>query len=83
MRLSLFSQTQLPDHRMSASVRLVSPLLDNEQHEILTLFGFFVGTDAMDLYFPSRCVSEEELEKFDGVAAGKVSSLRLSAELLF
>ena len=28
----------------------------------------------MDLYFPSRCVSEEELEKFDGVAAGKVST---------
>lgn len=29
----------------------------------------------MDLYFPSRCVSEEDLEKFDGVAAGKVSQV--------
>ena len=25
----------------------------------------------MDVYFPSRCISEEALEKFDGVPAGK------------
>ena len=29
----------------------------------------------MDVYFPARCISEEDLEKFDGVSAGKVSRL--------
>ncbi|KAK4542157.1 hypothetical protein LTR36_007004 [Oleoguttula mirabilis] len=30
-----------------------------------------VGIKAMELYFPSQCVDQSELEKFDGVAAGK------------
>jgi hypothetical protein len=30
--------------------------------------------DALDVYFPSRCISESDLEKFDGVPAGKVRS---------
>jgi len=30
-----------------------------------------VGIHAMDVYFPTRCVSEADLEKYDGVAAGK------------
>jgi hydroxymethylglutaryl-CoA synthase len=25
----------------------------------------------MEVYFPRRCIDESELEKFDGVAAGK------------
>lgn len=25
----------------------------------------------MDVYFPKRCISQPDLEKFDGVAAGK------------
>ena len=28
--------------------------------------------DAIDVYFPSRCISEEALEKFDNAASGKV-----------
>ena len=27
--------------------------------------------DAIDLYFPLRCIDEADLERFDGVAAGK------------
>ncbi|KAK3072295.1 3-hydroxy-3-methylglutaryl coenzyme A synthase [Teratosphaeriaceae sp. CCFEE 6253] len=30
-----------------------------------------VGIKAIELYFPSQCVDQTELEKFDGVAAGK------------
>ncbi|TDL16820.1 hydroxymethylglutaryl-CoA synthase [Rickenella mellea] len=30
-----------------------------------------VGILAMEMYFPRRCISEEELEVFDGVAKGK------------
>lgn len=30
-----------------------------------------VGILAMDVYFPRRCISESDLEKFDGVAPGK------------
>ncbi|GAB1742708.1 hypothetical protein NU219Hw_g8420t1 [Hortaea werneckii] len=30
-----------------------------------------VGIKAMELYFPSQCVDQAELEKFDGVAQGK------------
>ncbi|KAK5125649.1 hypothetical protein LTR85_011923 [Meristemomyces frigidus] len=30
-----------------------------------------IGIKAMELYFPSQCVDQGELEKFDGVAAGK------------
>ncbi|KAI9749753.1 MAG: AAA ATPase afg3 [Chaenotheca gracillima] len=30
-----------------------------------------VGIKAMELYFPSQCVSQTELEKFDGVSEGK------------
>ncbi|KAG8931058.1 ATP-dependent 5'-3' DNA helicase hcs1 [Tulasnella sp. 418] len=30
-----------------------------------------VGILAMEMYFPRRCISEEELEAFDGVAKGK------------
>lgn len=30
-----------------------------------------VGILAMEMYFPRRCISEEELEEFDGVAKGK------------
>ncbi|ETW78173.1 hypothetical protein HETIRDRAFT_435998 [Heterobasidion irregulare TC 32-1] len=30
-----------------------------------------VGILGMDMYFPKRCISEEELEVFDGVAKGK------------
>ncbi|GJE98555.1 hydroxymethylglutaryl-CoA synthase [Phanerochaete sordida] len=30
-----------------------------------------VGILAMEMYFPKRCISEEELEEFDGVAKGK------------
>lgn len=29
------------------------------------------GTDAIDLYFPQRCIAESDLEAFDGVSAGK------------
>jgi Hydroxymethylglutaryl-coenzyme A synthase N terminal len=29
-------------------------------------------TDGMEIYFPSRCISETDLEKFDGVSSGKV-----------
>ena len=35
-----------------------------------------VGIHGFELYFPNRCISEEELEKFDGVSPGKVSSRR-------
>lgn len=27
--------------------------------------------DAIDVYFPLRCIDESDLEKFDGVSAGK------------
>lgn len=30
-----------------------------------------VGVLAMEMYFPRRCISEEELEEFDGVSKGK------------
>ncbi|KAH9930359.1 hydroxymethylglutaryl-CoA synthase [Fomitopsis serialis] len=30
-----------------------------------------VGVLAMEMYFPQRCISEEELEEFDGVSKGK------------
>ncbi|KPV75267.1 uncharacterized protein RHOBADRAFT_36114 [Rhodotorula graminis WP1] len=30
-----------------------------------------VGIHAIDLYFPLRCIDEADLERFDGVAAGK------------
>ncbi|KAI0091524.1 hydroxymethylglutaryl-CoA synthase [Irpex rosettiformis] len=30
-----------------------------------------VGILAMEMYFPTRCISQEELEEFDGVAKGK------------
>ena len=30
-----------------------------------------VGIIAMDMYFPKRCISEEDLEVFDGVSKGK------------
>lgn len=30
-----------------------------------------VGILAMEMYFPQRCISEEELEEFDGVSKGK------------
>ncbi|KAM0750580.1 hydroxymethylglutaryl-CoA synthase [Meredithblackwellia eburnea MCA 4105] len=30
-----------------------------------------VGIHAIDLYFPKRCISETDLETFDGVSAGK------------
>ncbi|USP73718.1 hypothetical protein yc1106_00992 [Curvularia clavata] len=30
-----------------------------------------IGIKAIELYFPSQCVDQTELEKFDGVAAGK------------
>ncbi|KAH8926224.1 hydroxymethylglutaryl-CoA synthase [Atractiella rhizophila] len=30
-----------------------------------------VGIHAIEVYFPRRCIDEEALEKFDGVAAGK------------
>ncbi|TDL13108.1 hydroxymethylglutaryl-coenzyme A synthase, partial [Rickenella mellea] len=30
-----------------------------------------VGILAMEMYFPRRCISEGELEVFDGVAKGK------------
>ncbi|GAB5592253.1 3-hydroxy-3-methylglutaryl coenzyme A synthase [Umbelopsis nana] len=30
-----------------------------------------VGILAMDMYFPSRCVDQTEMEEFDGVSAGK------------
>ncbi|KAK5137504.1 hypothetical protein LTR08_008482 [Meristemomyces frigidus] len=30
-----------------------------------------IGIKAMELYFPSQCVDQAELEKYDGVAAGK------------
>ncbi|OCH84211.1 hydroxymethylglutaryl-CoA synthase [Obba rivulosa] len=30
-----------------------------------------VGILAMEMYFPRRCISEEELEEFDGVSKGK------------
>ncbi|WPH02022.1 Hydroxymethylglutaryl-CoA synthase [Acrodontium crateriforme] len=30
-----------------------------------------IGIKAMELYFPSQCVDQAELEKFDGVSAGK------------
>lgn len=30
-----------------------------------------IGIKAIEIYFPSQCVDQSELEKFDGVAAGK------------
>ncbi|GAA6062496.1 hypothetical protein JCM10212_006345, partial [Sporobolomyces blumeae] len=30
-----------------------------------------VGIHAIDLYFPLRCIDEADLERFDGVSAGK------------
>ena len=30
-----------------------------------------IGIKALEIYFPSQCVAQEELEKYDGVAAGK------------
>lgn len=30
-----------------------------------------VGIKALELYFPSQCVDQAELEKFDGVSEGK------------
>ena len=30
-----------------------------------------IGIKAIEIYFPSQCVAQEELEKYDGVAAGK------------
>ncbi|KAJ4354915.1 3-hydroxy-3-methylglutaryl coenzyme A synthase [Ascochyta clinopodiicola] len=30
-----------------------------------------IGIKAIELYFPSQCVDQTELEKFDGIAAGK------------
>ncbi|KAG9224130.1 hypothetical protein CCMSSC00406_0006798 [Pleurotus cornucopiae] len=30
-----------------------------------------VGVLAMEVYFPRRCISEAELEEFDGVSKGK------------
>ncbi|KAK4962159.1 3-hydroxy-3-methylglutaryl coenzyme A synthase [Elasticomyces elasticus] len=30
-----------------------------------------VGIKAIELYFPSQCVDQAELEKFDGVSQGK------------
>ena len=30
-----------------------------------------IGIKAIDLYFPSQCVAQSELEKFDGVSEGK------------
>ncbi|THV48176.1 hypothetical protein BGAL_0263g00060 [Botrytis galanthina] len=30
-----------------------------------------IGIKAIEIYFPSQCVAQEELEKFDGVSAGK------------
>jgi hydroxymethylglutaryl-CoA synthase len=30
-----------------------------------------VGILAMDMYFPKRCISEDDLEVFDGVSKGK------------
>ena len=30
-----------------------------------------IGIKALEIYFPSQCVDQSELEKFDGVAAGK------------
>jgi hypothetical protein len=33
-----------------------------------------VGIHGFELYFPNRCISEAELEDFDGVSKGKVGS---------
>jgi hypothetical protein len=30
------------------------------------------STDAIEVYIPGQCLDESELEKFDGVPAGKV-----------
>ena len=30
-----------------------------------------VGIKAIEMYFPKRCISEEDLEDFDGVSKGK------------
>ncbi len=30
-----------------------------------------IGIKAIELYFPSQCVDQAELEKFDGVSQGK------------
>jgi hydroxymethylglutaryl-CoA synthase len=30
-----------------------------------------VGIHAIEMYFPKRCISEDALEDFDGVAKGK------------
>jgi len=30
-----------------------------------------INTDAIDVYFPMRCIDEADLERFDGVSAGK------------
>ena len=30
-----------------------------------------IGIKAIEIYFPHQCVDQSELEKFDGVAAGK------------
>jgi hypothetical protein len=32
---------------------------------------FNVGILGMEMYFPKRCISEDDLEEFDGVAKGK------------
>ncbi|ERF73012.1 hypothetical protein EPUS_07106 [Endocarpon pusillum Z07020] len=30
-----------------------------------------IGIKAIEIYFPSQCVDQSDLERFDGVAAGK------------
>ena len=30
-----------------------------------------IGIKAIEIYFPNQCVEQSELERFDGVAAGK------------
>ena len=30
-----------------------------------------IGITAIEVYFPKRCISEDELEDFDGVSKGK------------
>lgn len=42
----------------------------------------FHSTDGIELYFPSKCISEEDLEKYDGVASGKVRPVFLLLLLL-
>lgn len=36
-----------------------------------------IRADALEVYFPSRCVDEKELETFDGASTGKVSQSAL------